>query len=87
MDFKERGVDLEVEGVRYIEMHRGPLTFYVWARLLQGAESMCPCENIAYCMERYLVWRLNVGVDKQEVQDICEHTALRARKWSGFICK
>ena len=23
-DFKERGVDLEVEGVRYIEMHRGP---------------------------------------------------------------
>ena len=26
-------------------------------------------------------------LDKQEVQDICEHTALRARKWSGFICK
>ena len=25
-DFKERGVDLEVEGVRYIEMHRGPHT-------------------------------------------------------------
>ena len=23
-DFKERGVDLEVEGVRYIEMHHGP---------------------------------------------------------------
>ena len=23
-DFKERGVDLEIEGVRYIEMHRGP---------------------------------------------------------------
>ena len=22
--FKSRGVDLEVEGVRYIEMHRGP---------------------------------------------------------------
>ena len=32
----ERGVDLEVEGVRYIEMHRGPHTH--WARLLQGAE-------------------------------------------------
>ena len=32
-DFKERGVDLEVEGVRYIEMHRGLHT-----RLLQGAE-------------------------------------------------
>ena len=26
-------------------------------------------------------------LDKQEVQDICGHTALRARKWSGFICK
>ena len=25
-------------------------------------------------------------LDKQEVQDICEHTALHARKWSGFIC-
>ena len=23
-------------------------------------------------------------LDKQEVQDICEHTVLRARKWSGF---
>ena len=34
--FKERGVDLEVEGVRYIEMHRGPHTY--WARLRQGAE-------------------------------------------------
>ena len=50
--FKERGVDLEVEGVHYIEMHRGPYTY--WARLLQGAEisnyraeSMCPCENMA----------------------------------------
>ena len=27
-------------------------------------------------------------LDKQEVhEDICEHTALRARKWSGFIVK
>ena len=25
-------------------------------------------------------------LDKQEVQDICEHTALHARKWSEFIC-
>ena len=25
-DFKEHVVDLEVEGVRYIEMHRGPAT-------------------------------------------------------------
>ena len=23
-------------------------------------------------------------LDKQEVHDICEHTALRARKWSGL---
>ena len=45
-------VDLEVEGVRYIEMHRGSHTH--WAHLLQGAEisnkkaeSMCPCENMA----------------------------------------
>ena len=35
-DFKERGVDLDVEGVRYIEMHRGQHTY--WARFLQGAE-------------------------------------------------
>ena len=26
-------------------------------------------------------------LDKLEVQDIFQHTALRARKWSGFICK
>ena len=26
-------------------------------------------------------------LDIHEVQDICRHTALRARKWSGFICK
>ena len=25
--------------------------------------------------------------DKHEVHDICGHTALHARKWSGFICK
>ena len=36
-DFKERGVDLEVGGVRYIEMHRGPAATY-WARLLQVAD-------------------------------------------------
>ena len=34
----ERGVDLEVEGVCYIEMHRGPALTY-WARLLQGADN------------------------------------------------
>ena len=26
-DFKERGVDLEVEGVHYIQMHRGPAAY------------------------------------------------------------
>ena len=26
-DFKERGVDLEVEGMHYIEMHRGPAAY------------------------------------------------------------
>ena len=35
--FKGLGVDLEVEGVRYIEMYRGPAA-HVQARLLQGAE-------------------------------------------------
>ena len=34
--FKERGEDVVVGGVRYIEMHRGPHTY--WARLLQRAE-------------------------------------------------
>ena len=34
--FKERGVDLEVEDVHYIEMHHGP--HKSWARLRQGAE-------------------------------------------------
>ena len=50
-NFKERSVDLEVEGMHYIEMHRVPHTY--WVCLLQGAEissymadSMCPCENL-----------------------------------------
>ena len=28
-----------------------------------------------------------MSLDEQEIQDICEHTVLRAIKWSGFICK
>ena len=36
-DFRERGVDLEVEGMRYIEIHRRPAATY-WVRLLQEAE-------------------------------------------------
>ena len=35
-DFNERGVDLEVEGVHYIQMHRGLHTYR--ARLLEGME-------------------------------------------------
>ena len=35
-DFKECGLDLEVEGMRYIEMHHGPHTYC--ACLLQAAE-------------------------------------------------
>ena len=36
----ERGVDLEVEGVRYIEMHRGPAAYELGPpSLLQGAET------------------------------------------------
>ena len=35
--FKERGEDLEVEGVSYIEIIAGQRHTY-WARLLQGAE-------------------------------------------------
>ena len=35
-DFKERGVDLEVEDVQYIQIHRGQHKY--WARLLRGAE-------------------------------------------------
>ena len=35
-DFKERGVDLEIEGVRYIEMHRRPHMY--WASLVPSTE-------------------------------------------------
>ena len=49
----ERGVDLEVEGVRYIEMHRG-LAAYVlgpppsWGRdlELEGGVNACPVEYV-----------------------------------------
>ena len=34
--FKGRVIDLEVEGVHYIKMHRGPHTY--WTRLLRGVE-------------------------------------------------
>ena len=67
MDSKERGVDLEVEGMRYIEIHRG-LHMY-WARLLQGAgprtrgRSQCVLVKIwRSTWNTYLVWRLNVIV-------------------------
>ena len=66
-DFKERGVNLEVEDVRYIEMHHGPHTY--WARLLQGrrsrtrGRSQCVLVKIwRSTWNTYLVWRLNVVV-------------------------
>ena len=47
-DFKERGIDLQVEGVRYIEMHRGP--YYLLgpppSRDVEGGVT-CPCGNMA----------------------------------------
>ena len=57
-DFKERGVDLEVEGVHYIEMHRGLHTY--WARLFQGAESCVLVKIWRSTWNTYLIWRLNV---------------------------
>ena len=38
-------------------------------------------------MEHLLGLAFECRLDKQEVQDICGHSAMRARKWSGFICK
>ena len=40
-DFKERGVDLEVEGVRYIEMHRGPAAYVLGRRSRTRGRSQC----------------------------------------------
>ena len=54
----ERGVDLEVEGVRYIEMHRGPAAYVLGPpSLLQGAEtrtrrrSQCMPHRVDYVYE------------------------------------
>ena len=38
-DFKERGVDLEVEGLRYIQMHRGPHTYWAPGASFKGRRS------------------------------------------------
>ena len=66
--FKGLGVDLEVEGVCYIEMHHGPAA-YVQARLLQGrrsrtrGRSQCVLVKIwRSTWNTYLVWCLNVVV-------------------------
>ena len=51
--FKGLGVDLEVEGMHYIEMHRGPATHVLGPPSSRGRDLeleggvMCPCENIA----------------------------------------
>ena len=53
-DFKERGVDLEVEGVRYIDMLRRSRT---------RGRSQCVFVKIwRSTWKTYLVWRLNVVV-------------------------
>ena len=52
--FKGLGVDLEVEGVRYIEMHRGPHAYMLYRPAsfkgrnldLEGGV-MCPCESVS----------------------------------------
>ena len=38
-DFKGRGVDFEVEGMRYIEMHRGPHMCYYRPASFKGRRS------------------------------------------------
>ena len=64
--FKERGVDLEVEGVRYIEMHRGPHTgpaVFKGRRSRTRGRSQCVSMKIwRSTWNTYLVWRLNVVV-------------------------
>ena len=37
-NFKKRGVDLEVEGVRYIEMHRGPAAYVLGPLSSRGGD-------------------------------------------------
>ena len=37
----ERGVDLEVEGVRYIEMHRGPAAYVLGPPPSRGRVAPC----------------------------------------------
>ena len=37
-NFKERGIDLEVEGVRYIEMHCGPATYVLGPPPARGGD-------------------------------------------------
>ena len=67
----ESGVDLEVEGVRYIEMHRGPHMYYVLGpppsrgacRSRTRGQSQCVLVKIwRSTWNTYLVWRLNVVV-------------------------
>ena len=50
---------------------------------------MCPCENMALYMEHLLGLESEYHclINRRYVQDICEHTAVCARKWSEFICK
>ena len=65
--FKERGEHLEVEGVRYIDVHRGPhvgtgpAPFKRWRSQTRG--SQCVLVKIwRNTLNTYLVWRLSVVV-------------------------
>ena len=51
----ERGVDLEVEGVRYIEMHRGPAAYVLGTPSargrdleLEGGVNVCHVDTYIY---------------------------------------
>ena len=66
--FKGWGVDLEVEGVCYIEMHRGPAAYVLGpppsnSRDLELEGSQCVLVKIwRNTWNTYLVWHLNVVV-------------------------
>ena len=66
-DFKGRSVDLEVDGVRYIEMHRGlirarPTSFKGRISLTRGWSQCVLMKIWRSTWNTYLVWHLNIVV-------------------------
>ena len=51
-DFKEHAVDLEVEGERYIEMHRGPAAYVLGPPLSRGGD--LELEGVNACHVEYV---------------------------------